>query len=175
MGTSRTPHAVASAPLAHRPHDRLVASRNAGPRRRAHLRVVPDLAAPRACSPRVAAVAAAPSTPPRVRRAAPRPATPARPAPIRLTRRGRVVVVLFLSAVLLVAGWFVSRAVADAATTHRPASPSVVARPGDTLWSIAVRTRPDTDPRVTVERLIDANGLGTPVIQPGQRLILPQS
>jgi len=85
------------------------------------------------------------------------------------------VVVLFLSAVLLVAGWFVSRAVADAATTRTPASPTVVARPGDTLWSIAVRARPDADPRVTVEHIIDANGLGSPVIQPGQRLVLPRS
>lgn len=164
MGTSRTPHAVA-----HRPHDRLVASRRSAPRGRAHLRVVPDVpAAPR--TPRPVA-----KTTPSAWRPAPRPAAPARPAPIRLTRRGRIVVVLFLSAVLLVAGWFVSRAVAAAATTGSPAAPSVVARPGDTLWSIAVRTRPNADPRVTVGRIIDANGLATPVLQPGQRLILPRS
>lgn len=167
MGTSRTPHAVAHAP--HRPHDRLVASHRSGPRGRAHLRLVPDLAA----TPGTPRPVTKPA--PSVRRPAPRPATPARPVPIRLTRRGRVVVVLFLAAVLLVAGWFVGRAVAAAATTGSPAAPTVVARPGDTLWSIAVRARPDADPRVTVGRIIDVNGLATPALQPGQRLILPRS
>lgn len=166
MRTSRTPHAVAHAP--HRPHDRLVASRRSGPRGRAHLRVVPDIPVTTAGRTTRAAT-------PSVRPPAPRPAAPARPAPIRLTRRGRIVVVLFLAAVLVVAGWFAGRAVADAATTGSPAAPSVVARPGDTLWSIAVRARPDADPRVTVGRIIDANGLATPVVQPGQRLILPRS
>lgn len=162
MRTSRTAHAIVPAPNGLRPHDRLVASRRSAPRSRAHLRVVPDLSAvPHAQRP--------------VARPVPAARPPARPAPIRLTRRGRIVVVLFLAAVLIVAGWFVSRAVAAAATTRSPAAPSVVARPGDTLWSIAVRARPDADPRVTVGRIIDANGLATPTLQPGQRLILPRS
>ena len=84
-------------------------------------------------------------------------------------------VVAFLAAVLLVAGWFVSRAVADAATTGTPPAPAVTAHSGDTLWSIALRAEPDTDPRITVDHIIDANGLTSPVLQPGQRLILPRS
>lgn len=171
MRTSRTAHAIGPAPKAHRPHHTLVASRRSAPRGRAHLRVVPDVPA----TPRPVARPAPSVRRPAVRRPAPRPAAPARPAPIRLTRRGRIVVVLFLVAALLVAGWFVSRAVADAATTGSPPTRSVVARPGDTLWSIAVRARPDADPRVTVGRIIDVNGLATPVVQPGQRLILPRS
>jgi len=43
----------------------------------------------------------------------------------------------------------------------------------DTLWSIATRTRPHTDPRITVQRMIDINGLNGAIIQPGQRVILP--
>jgi len=45
--------------------------------------------------------------------------------------------------------------------------------PGDTLWAIAVRIQPDTDPRAVVQALSEVNGLDSPVIQPGQRLILP--
>lgn len=176
MRTSRTPHAVAPVPYGHRPPDRLVASRSRGPRGHAGLRLVPDVPAAPAVRSRPAPGVSRPSAPPaRPRRSVPEPATPVRPAPIRLTRRGRVVLVLFLAAVLLVTGWFVSRAVASAATTSPPSAASVEARPGDTLWSIAVRARPDTDPRITVERILEANGLASPVIQPGQRLILPQS
>lgn len=179
MGTSRTSHAVAPAASAHRPHDRLVASRNSGARGRAHLRLVPDRpvsgarvrrTTPGAATPRSAGRGSAAPVP--ARRGVPEAAAP---VPIRLTRRGRVVVVLFLATALVVAGWFVSRAVAEAATTHPPTGSSVVAHPNDTLWSVAVRTRPDVDPRITVEHLIDVNGLATPVIQPGQRLILPRS
>jgi hypothetical protein len=97
-----------------------------------------------------------------------------RPAPVRLTRRGRVVVVLFLSTLLVVGGWLVSRSVANAATTHEPPAASVVAKPGDTLWSIAVRARPNTDPRITVDQIMAANRLGSPVLQPGQRVVLPR-
>jgi hypothetical protein len=50
---------------------------------------------------------------------------------------------------------------------------SVTAGPHDTLWDIAVRTRPGVDPRITVQRLIDINGLHGAIIQPGQRILLP--
>ncbi|WP_169807890.1 LysM peptidoglycan-binding domain-containing protein [Actinomadura hibisca] len=45
--------------------------------------------------------------------------------------------------------------------------------PGQTLWEIAVRASGDGDPRLTVQRIIDLNGLSGPVVQPGQRLRLP--
>jgi LysM repeat protein len=93
---------------------------------------------------------------------------------VRLTRRGRVVVVLFLAGVLVVTGWAVGRSVANAATTHQPPAASVVAKPGDTLWSIAVRVRPNTDPRITVDQIMAANRLASPVLQPGQRVVLPR-
>ncbi len=49
----------------------------------------------------------------------------------------------------------------------------VIADDHDTLWSIATRTRPNVDPRITVQRIIDLNDLNGAIIQPGQRLILP--
>jgi LysM repeat protein len=49
----------------------------------------------------------------------------------------------------------------------------VIADEHDTLWSIATRTRPGVDPRITVQRIIDINGLDGVIIQPGQRLVLP--
>ena len=50
----------------------------------------------------------------------------------------------------------------------------VVVRRGDTLWELAKRYgRPDLDPRWVVERIRQANGLTSPVVYPGQTLIIP--
>jgi LysM repeat protein len=49
----------------------------------------------------------------------------------------------------------------------------VVVGPGETLWDIAVRDDPEGDPRVTVRRIADLNGLSDSVVQPGQRLRMP--
>ena len=49
----------------------------------------------------------------------------------------------------------------------------VVVAPGDTLWSIAVRLVPEADPRHTIDRIMNLNGLTAPCIIPGQRLLAP--
>lgn len=59
------------------------------------------------------------------------------------------------------------------AEVHAPApgAASVVARPGDTLWSIAAEHRGQVSIRRYVDALIDLNG--GPEIQAGQRIVLP--
>ena len=47
-----------------------------------------------------------------------------------------------------------------------------VVRPADTLWSIAVAHYPG-DPREGVWKLERRNHLQTPLVRPGQRLVLP--
>jgi hypothetical protein len=49
---------------------------------------------------------------------------------------------------------------------------SYVVRPADTLWSIAVAHYPG-DPREGVWKLERRNHLQTPLVRPGQRLVLP--
>lgn len=101
--------------------------------------------------------------------------------PVRLTRRGRAVLVAVAAALLLAGFWVTAGRGQEAGaspTGTAPAAPAppretVTAGDHDTLWAIAVRTRPGVDPRITVQRLIDINGLNDAVIQPGQRLILP--
>jgi hypothetical protein len=105
-----------------------------------------------------------------------------RRTPLRLTRRGRLVMVisfaLMATAVLFALGLVGSQASAAASggTSNRgqgvPAA-SVVVQPGDTLWSIATRVAPRTDPRVTVQRIIDRNGLPDAAVEAGQVLVLP--
>lgn len=91
-------------------------------------------------------------------------------AAIRLTRRGRVVLVLALAGLLV--GGFALAASASEATP--PASQStVVVQPGDSLWSIAVREQPGRDPLRVVEAFRRVNNLDGYVVHPGQRLVVP--
>jgi hypothetical protein len=46
-------------------------------------------------------------------------------------------------------------------------------REGDTLWTIARRLAPESDPRPIVDVLSTANGLDAGQIVPGQTLVVP--
>jgi LysM domain len=99
------------------------------------------------------------------------------PAPVRLTRRGRVVVIVVLALVLLVGLWVGARhgARATSGGGRGPAvtQESVIVGAHDTLWGIAVRARPGVDPRITVQRMIDLNALSSAVVNPGQKVYIP--
>ena len=55
---------------------------------------------------------------------------------------------------------------------RRPAVSQSVAQPGDSLWSIAAKLRPGTDPRPVVDELTAARG-GAPLV-PGEVVTLPR-
>ena len=64
---------------------------------------------------------------------------------------------------------------ARAGTDRAPAAVGerVTVRPGETLWQIAERVAPGSDPRETVARILDLNGLQTAQVQAGTALRLP--
>ncbi len=90
---------------------------------------------------------------------------------VRLTRRGRVVVVALLVGLLI--GVFAIASspgrAAGPAGTHRVA----VVQPGDTLWSIAERYVPSGDRFETIAEIRRLNGLNGYTVHPGQHLVLP--
>ena len=100
-------------------------------------------------------------------------------APIRLTRRGRVVLVAFAATVTLVALWLTVGSGAFAGSGESGDGPSrpartVVVEPGESLWGIASAADPGADPRRTVRRIMDLTGLGgDPTVRPGQEIRLP--
>ena len=111
-----------------------------------------------------------------------------RPAPrrntVRLTRRGRIVVTVMLTAVslsLVVLAWLaiVARAAQAADGGQSPGAvyqnlTSVVVHPGQTLWSIASQAEPTADPRIVMQQIIDLNALHGTSVVPGQRLWVPR-
>jgi nucleoid-associated protein YgaU len=96
------------------------------------------------------------------------------PQPIRLTRRGRLVL-LAVAILLMLFGFSIGKSVSFASTVPVPStgSQTVIVQPGDTLWAIATQVAPKTDPRVTVQRIIALNGLRNADVLAGQQLALP--
>jgi Tfp pilus assembly protein FimV len=136
---------------------------------------VEPFARPRLCLPRLVC------DEPGRRRGGAADAVLARQAPLRLTRRGRVAAVLggVLLATLLSALVFVLAMGPASGRSAAPAPASagsgstLTVQPGDTLWAIASRVAPTADPRVTVQQIIDRNGLAGASVQAGQVLVLP--
>ena len=105
-------------------------------------------------------------------RSASRPA----PGPVRLTRRGRWVVVVLTLAIVLGIG--VAFSGGSAATRHAgTAEPTttVVVRTGQTLWDIAASHAADGDVRAMVQRIEQLNALDGAAVTAGQRLAVPAS
>lgn len=94
-------------------------------------------------------------------------------APLRLTRRGRLVVSLLIATVLVVVGLAGART-ALAGDTAAPASvEQVTVLPGDTLWSIATASTPGGDVRDTVAEIRELNALQSSTLVAGQELLVP--
>lgn len=99
--------------------------------------------------------------------------------PVRLTRRGRVVIAVLAAMVttgLCVAGASAAQATSGSASPRGAAGGAglVVVQPGDTLWSIAKSADPGADTRTIVQEMLQLNRLTGPGIAPGQRLWVPR-
>jgi LysM repeat protein len=93
---------------------------------------------------------------------------------VRLTRRGRLVVVLAVLALLVVGfsatGHVASQAASSAGVQH---ARTVTVAPGESLWALAERIAPHADPRLVVDRIIQINHLAGARILAGQQLVVP--
>lgn len=113
-------------------------------------------------------------------------ASPVRHA--RLTRRGRLLLLVALVGVLLGAfslGRSVSQAApraeaapamdsaASTAAADQPLPEQVTVQQGESLWTVALRSAPDQDPRDVVAQIRRLNELSSAELWPGQQLLLP--
>jgi hypothetical protein len=104
-------------------------------------------------------------------------ARPAGDTPVRLTRRGRVVVRIGLGLLVLLAvvgGVLLISRPAEAGSTPQavPVSYRIVL-PGQTLWQIAGQVAPGVDRRATVQRIVELNALPGGAVSAGQRIAVP--
>lgn len=100
--------------------------------------------------------------------------TPDGPGPVRLTRRGRLVLlVLFVTVALGLFGLFGGYS----AATDEPGAPvetrTVMVSEGDTLWGIAAEIAEPGEVREMVYEIQQLNSLPSAGLQAGQRIEVP--
>ena len=100
-----------------------------------------------------------------------------RTAPLRLTRRGRVVATGVSALVIGVLS--VALATAAQATHAKPGSVDkylarLTVRPGESLWTVAEARDPDADTRLVIQQIQQLNSLSGDVVQPGEVLWVPR-
>lgn len=96
---------------------------------------------------------------------------------LRLTTRGRAVLLAFASVPLAVGIAFAAlsggSAIASGADTAAVSVETVTVMPGDTLWSIATGVAPDADPRDVIGEISRMNLLRGGELQIGRTLAIP--
>ncbi|WP_458782183.1 LysM peptidoglycan-binding domain-containing protein [Arthrobacter sp. D3-16] len=105
---------------------------------------------------------------------------PAPLPPLRLTRRGKIVLIgmplVLLAALLLsLAGFFNSPAKASDSAADLAVTPTitVTVQPGESLWAIAGSVAPERDARDVVADIVQLNNLAPGAVLPGQQLFVP--
>jgi len=93
-------------------------------------------------------------------------------APLRITRRGRLMLTALVALPVLAASVFLATPGAQAGADSGEVEVYTVLA-GESLWDIAEYLAPESDPRVVIDRLRSTNQLETTAVQPGQQLIVP--
>ena len=112
------------------------------------------------------------------RGASPRDASPRGASPrLRITRRGRVVltslVVGPLVALGAIAGVNVTAAIATSSSSSAVEFDYLTINSGESLWQVAERIAPASDPRDVIADIVSLNQLSTSSVEAGQRIAIP--
>lgn len=101
--------------------------------------------------------------------------TPRPQAALRLTKRGRVVLLLVAGAVVLLMGITFGGSTAATGMSGTPAAThSVTVQAGQTLWQIAAEANPNGDIRQTVDEIMKLNSLPSAGgLQMGREIAVP--
>jgi hypothetical protein len=102
--------------------------------------------------------------------------------PLRLTRRGRVVLTgltaLLVTVVMVVLGIGTGTAQATSTAPARGgADPNLVrvtVGPGENLWWVAEKADPGADPRDIIQEVVSLNRLADATVYPGEELWVPR-
>ncbi len=99
-------------------------------------------------------------------------------SPIKLTRRGRLVLSTLsfgiMLAISLISLFGIATASAKASNEASNSSTTqIVVAPGETLWTIAARVNPEIDPRAVIEDIKALNVINGSDVYAGQVLLVP--
>ena len=100
--------------------------------------------------------------------------TPVRRSHLRMTQRGRAVLLTLVATpvVLAALAFGISAGGATATSSSTPLAQVTVVG-GETLWGVAKQVAPNADPRDVVADIISVNRLNSADIYPGEQLSIP--
>jgi hypothetical protein len=100
--------------------------------------------------------------------------TPVLRSHLRLTRRGRSVLLALVATPLVVAAMLIgiNAGGASAGSSSTPLTKITVVG-GESLWNVAEQIAPNDDPRDVIADIMSVNQLKSVDIQPGERLAIP--
>ena len=99
-------------------------------------------------------------------------------SPIKLTRRGRLVLSTLsfatMLAISLVSLFGIATSSAKASNeASNSTTTQIVVAPGETLWTIAARVNPEIDPRAVIDQIMSLNVIDGSNVYAGQVLLVP--
>jgi len=99
-------------------------------------------------------------------------------SPIKLTRRGRLVLSTVSFGIMLAISAFSLFGIATSSAkatneTSNSETTQIVVAPGETLWTIAARVNPEIDPRAVIEDIKALNVIEGSEVYAGQVLLVP--
>jgi LysM repeat protein len=99
-------------------------------------------------------------------------------SPIKLTRRGRLVLSTVSFGIMLAISAFSLFGIATSSAkatneTSNSVTTQIVVAPGETLWTIAARVNPEIDPRALIEDIKSLNVIEGSEVYAGQVLLVP--
>jgi LysM repeat protein len=98
----------------------------------------------------------------------------AAPSHLRMTKRGRTVLLTLIAAPLVVVALAlgINAGGATATNSSTPLAKITVVN-GETLWAVAKQIAPNSDPRDVISDIMSVNRLSTADIYPGEQLSIP--
>jgi Tfp pilus assembly protein FimV len=105
-----------------------------------------------------------------------RAAAATRPAPMRLTRRGRIIVGTLIALPIVIGAYFIGLGAPSAGADSAVSTTTfeyLTVMPGDTLWAIAGNLADGADTQGVIAAIVELNQLDSMTVQPGQQLAIP--
>jgi LysM repeat protein len=106
---------------------------------------------------------------PAAQRVAPQPAR----SHLRVTRRGRAVLLGLIATPLVVVALVAGINAGGATATGSAPLSTVTVASGETLWQVATQVAPKADPRDVIADILSVNKLASTDLQPGEKLLIP--
>ena len=93
---------------------------------------------------------------------------------LKMTRRGRAVLLVIVAIPLVILALVIGARASSATATHESGHlTSITVGTGQSLWQVATKIAPQSDPRDVIADIMSVNQLDSAAVYPGEKLNIP--